>query len=271
MNRILAAMSCALTFATATPMVGWAGEIDLASFRAIYDIRLAQAHGGAGVGAVTGRIVYGVEKTCDAWIINQTGLMRLQMLEGDTLDQPLNFSSWEADDGAHYRFSVPADGDHDEAILGSADMKPTGGTVVFTRPSAEIFDLPAGTVFPVQHTRHVIEQARAGTRQFQNTIFEGTDVEGAKLLVTFISPLAKGVRAAVKKALGESVDPALDHPGWNFRMAYFDPANRTGEPLYEIEADYLDNGVPLRWLLDYGPYSVEMILGGFETLPPPEC
>jgi hypothetical protein len=122
-------------------------------------------------------------------------------------------------------------------------------------------------LFPAAHTRFMIENALAGNTQFQSKVFEGTDVEGAKLLVVFISPMSKAGKA-IQDQLGGDL---TNHQGWNFRMAYFDPNNQSGEPLYEVDVDQLDNGIALRWMLDYTSHAVEMKMVKVEQVKNPDC
>lgn len=256
-------------------VLGWAGHAEAAnliSYRALYDVRLVEAKRGAGISAASGNIAYGVQKTCDGWLVNQTGTMVLQTGAGDNVPQALNFSSWESTDGTSYRFSVLGADDGaaaDGTILGGASMTSmqSGGQAQFSKPAPLRFALPKGTLFPMQHTRYILQQAADGQTQFENSVFEGTDVEGAKLLVTFVSPQSDGAVQVAKRFSQAQVN----RPGWNFRLAYFDPGSRTGVPLYEIEADYLDNGVPLRWMLDYGDFVIEMALSKLEVLDNPDC
>ncbi|MBL4614708.1 MAG: DUF1849 family protein [Magnetovibrio sp.] len=258
-----------------TAFVEGAQAANLVSYRAIYDVRLADAKRGSNISAATGQIAYGVKEACDSWLANQSSNMYLQTTNGDVIPQVVSFSSWESRDGKHYRFIGTDDGDEEGDIFGSAKMPqgngPDNGTGVgearFSKPQDAIFKLPSGTMFPVQHTKHILKQARDGQTQFQNMVFEGIDVEGAKLLVTFVSPLSERARDLSKQFSAQ----ALNRPGWNFRLAYFDPTSQTGVPMYEIEADYLDNGVPIRWLMDYGDFTIEMSVSKIEILPRPDC
>ncbi|MCR4377924.1 MAG: cell envelope integrity EipB family protein [Rhodospirillales bacterium] len=257
-------IACVLV-AASTPGA-WA--VELASHRAAYDVTLAVSSDTAAVTAANGQIAYGVEKVCGGWLSAQSGTMNLQLTSGEVMPQTLHYSSWEADGGNQYRFSVKVEGNGDEVILGTAQIgSGAEGVANFTRPEPKQFVLPRGTVFPVSHTASVIEAARAGKTQSETYIFEGTEVEGAKLLIAFISPLSKEAKAVQEQLGGE----LLTRSGWNFRLAYFDPKNQTGEPLYEVEADLLDNGVTLRWILDYGVYAVEIKLNKVERLVKPDC
>lgn len=261
-----------VTVAVAMSISTFGGEVwaaSMASYRAVYDIRLNEAKRGSNVSAASGKLAYGVKKTCDGWLVSQSGAMYLQTTTGEVLTQPLTFSSWESADGAEYRFTSMDDPEGGDVILGAArrskDAK--GGQAEFSKPQAAQFTLPTGTMFPVEHTVHILRQAAAGKSQFQNMVFEGVSVEGAKLLVTFVSAMSGQALDAAKRLSQKE----LNRPGWNFRLAYFDVESQTGEPMYEIEADYLDNGIPVRWLLDYGDFTVEMGMSKIEFLPEPDC
>lgn len=242
--------------------------IDLASHRAAYGVSLSAVRDGVGITDVTGKIAYGVEKVCGGWLLAQSGTMNLHLSTGEVAPQTVHFSSWEADDASQFRFSVKTEDGNGDVILGTAQARPdVEGTVRFSRPEPAQFSLPAGTAFPMAHTAFLIDAARAGKTQAERYIFEGTDVEGAKLLVAFISPLSDAAKALQAKLGGQ----LLSHPGWNFRLAYFDPQSQTGVPLYEVEADMLDNGVSLRWIVDYGSYAMNIELNKLERLVKPDC
>ncbi len=239
---------------------------NLASYRAVYNARLSEASSGVNITAVTGQIAYGAKRTCGAWLVNQAGGMYFQTAAGDVIPQPLNYSSWESEDGLQFRFSVMGD-EPDATILGGAKRTGLGGEVQFSKPEPMNFTLPEGTIFPFEHTAYILDQAVKGNTQFENYVFDGTDVEGAKLLVTFVSPMSGDISQHISKFS----DQALKNRGWNFRMAYFNPEERSSVPIYEIEADLLDNGVPVRWVMDYGDFAVELRMDKFESLPDPNC
>ena len=265
-----AVVAASLSFSTTTALAE--EGVHLASHRAAYDVSLASVRDGVGINDVTGQIAYGVEKVCGGWLLAQSGTMNLHLATGEVAPQTVHYSSWEADDASQFRFSVKSgDGtgkSGEDVILGTAQARPNAqGSVSFTRPEPKQFDLPAGTAFPMAHTSFLINAARAGQNQAERYVFEGTDVEGVKLLVAFISPLSE-VAKGVQSKLGGQL---INRPGWSFRLAYFDPQSQTGEPLYEVEADMLDNGVALRWVVDYGVYAVNIQLNKIERLVKPRC
>ncbi|PHS79597.1 MAG: hypothetical protein COB59_00685 [Rhodospirillaceae bacterium] len=243
------------------------GAVELAAYQAGYSVHLSSVRDTSSILAVTGKIAYGVEKLCNGWLFQQSGTMNMHLPDGNVLPQVMNFSSIET--GPKYQFSVSTEGIGKEVILGRAEMGAEGelGQATFSRPEKKSFSLPADTLFPAAHTRLMIEAAEAGKHQLQSHIFEGTDVDEAKLLVVFVSPMSDQGKAIIQKLGGKLKNRA----GWNFRLAYFDPKSQTGEPLYEVGVDQLDNGVALRWVLDYGTHAVEMKMVKVEILDNPDC
>jgi len=241
--------------------------VEMVPYQAGYNLSLNDARESSSVSAVTGQIAYGVEEICGGWLFQQSGTMNMHLTNGKVVPQLLNFSSVEKD--GSYQFSVNTGGTSQDIILGRAEMPKNGklGQVVFSRPNNVAFTLPADTLFPAAHTAFMIEGAQAGKTQLQSHIFEGTDTEPAKLLVVFVSPLSDAGKAVINELGGD----LKNHMGWNFQLAYFDPTNQTGEPLYEVGVDQLDNGIALRWVLDYGSHSVEMKMVKIETLGKPKC
>lgn len=243
-----------------------AASAELAPHQAGYSIVMDENRD-ASVTAVSGQVVLGLQRVCEGWLQQQSNVMNVHLPSGDVVPQSVNFSSLES--GKTYRFSTKVGGAGQGSTLGRAEMPKDGGAgrANYGRPKDTNFVLPPDTLFPVAHTRFLIDGATSGKNQLQSHIFEGAEVEGAKLLVAFVTPLSdrgKGVMDAVGGDL-------LHRPGWNFRLAYFDPAKQTGEPLYEVEVDLLDNGVAVRWLLDYGTFSVEMKLAKIEAMAQPHC
>jgi len=239
----------------------------LLSHHAGYSIRMNTVRDTAVVSNVSGKIAYGIENTCNGWLLQQSGTMNLEKPSGEIMPQNLQFSSVEQ--GDMFRFSLNSNGNPNSAVMGHATMPHDGkeGRVVFNDDKKTTFVLPPNTLFPVEHTQLMIDNALAGKKQFQSYIFEGTNIESAKLLSVFVNPLTESAKA-ISEGRGKQFK---GHVGWNFRMAYFDPKSKTGEPMYEVEVDLFDNGIAPRWVLDYQAFTVEMKMVKFQALDKPQC
>lgn len=241
--------------------------VAMASYRAIYDVSLADEHKNENFAEISGRVVYNFQKVCGGWIMQQESAMELQLLEGGAVPEYSLFSSWEADDGSRYRFSLSRNEDIDQTILGDAVMAADGGEVSFQKPEKTIISLPKEVMFPTAHTIEMIKRARSGQTQFNAISFDGSEVDGAKLISAFVSKLATDSKYLKNPDLGE----LIKRPGWTVHLAYFNQNNPTPEPVYEIEVDLLDNGIATRWLLGFGSYGAEMILKQIEPIPASGC
>lgn len=241
--------------------------IELIPYQAGYSVSLSDVKNQNSVSAVTGQVAFGFEKICDGWLFQQRGNMKNYLPNGNVVPQVFQFSSIEK--SGDYQFSIKTDGLSKDIILGRAEMSDTGngGKAIFSRPEKITFSLPPDTLFPAAHTRFMIKAAEAGKDRLERHIFEGTDASPAKLLVAFVSPMSKAGQAIVEK-MGSALK---SQKGWHFQMAYFDPKSQAGTPLYEVGVDQLDNGIALRWVLDYGSHAVEMKMVKVQTLDKPDC
>jgi hypothetical protein len=144
------------------------------------------------------------QEVCDGWTINQR--MRFQMAdsEGDRSDTDISFSSWESRDGLSYRFTMRSmrDGEVNETLRGRASLegKGKGGKAVFAEPEGLELDLPAGTLFPTEHTLELIRLGEAGDRHLSRMVFDGATDDGALEVNAIIG--AKKNPAAVARAHG---------------------------------------------------------------------
>ncbi len=262
----------------------------LAPYRALYHLSLASAKSGSGVVAAGGAVLDEWGETCDGWTEQERFLMRLQYAEQDDEKIRSNLVSWEAKNGLRYRFderrensgqdarqsSDGDDGSHgsgptDEEIRGEAQLDGAGkgGTAEFTRPEAATLSLPAGVLFPTEHTLVLIDRAEAGDQLVTRQLFDGSDVANAAQITAFIGPKIPAPTGKSKTAVKS---PLLDRPSWRIRLAFFPVASRAdGLPDYEETIQLLDNGVVGEMLFDYGDYVIRAKLDDIEALPRPTC
>jgi hypothetical protein len=262
-----------------------AGE-QLAPYRALYHLSLASAKSGSGVVAASGAVLDEWGETCDGWTEQERFLMRLQYAEQGDEKIRSNLVSWEAKDGLRYRFderrensgedahqssdgddSSQGSGNAGEEIRGEAmlDGIGKGGTAEFTRPEAATLSLPAGVVFPTEHTLVLLKRAEAGDQMVTRQLFDGSDVSSSAQITAFIG-------RKIPAPTGKTISPLLGRPSWRIRLAFFTTGTRgDGLPDYEETIQLLDNGVVGEMLFDYGDYVIRAKLDDIEALPRPSC
>jgi hypothetical protein len=271
--RFAAISLAALAMLSQTAQAASAGA-DLAAHRAIYKMSLATSKSGSGVTAASGAMSYKFGDSCDGWIVENKTALTFAYSDGAPVSTTWDFVTWESKDGLHYRFRVRStkDGVVNEEIDGTADLdgKGKGGVAKFTLPEAKTLALPAGTLFPTEHTLRMIELAQHGEHLAERTLFDGTGTDQ-----TF------EVSAIIGKAAAQSTAKGPDLPGinrlllastsWPMQMAFFPDGSDDPEPDYEVGVRYYQNGVADDVLQSFGNFSLKGTLEKLEALPKPDC
>ena len=254
--------------------IGWLGAAvpalaaDIAPYRAIYSLTLASAKPGSGIVGASGAMFDEWGETCDGRTEQERSHLRLDYDGEDSVTITSTLVDWESKDGLKFRFNQrrTRDGKPDEELKGEArlDGPGKGGTAEFTKPSAATLTLPPGVLFPMAHTRFLIERARAGDRLASAQVFDGGAVETA-------APVSAAIGSPLARTGGKPGQALLDRPSWRLRLAYFLPDPEAETPDYEESISLLDNGVVRDMLIDYGDYALRVTLDDIEPLPKPRC
>jgi EipB-like len=250
----------------------------LAPHRAIYEIALATARSGAGVSELSGRMVYELTGSpCDGYTQNMRFVTRMTNQEGSASVSDLRSSSWEDGAGQRLRFESSHYRDQQlaEQAAGTASRGATSGEVKaeLTKPTKQQLSLPAGVLFPVQHSIKMIEAARAGRTAFAADLYDGSE-KGDKVYATnaFIGRrLAPGFSKTLPPV--KNGEKLASLPAWPVSLGYYEDTNDRSDalPSYELAFVLFDNGVSHRIFIDYGEFAIRGQLTDLEFLNPGTC
>ena len=244
-------------------------QVEVQPHRALYTATLNSAKSGGGVADVSGTMAVSVERACDGWITAQQLVVDISLANGAVAHQEVRYAGWESLDGLSYRFaSRQVLAGAEVAVKGSAKLTGEGGpgTATFEAPKNKTVDLPEGTIFPVSHSRKILEAAVAGKKLDTQIVFEGAGGTAAQRVTTFIGTQRKPDAQTV-----ERVGPLVDQPAWPTRMAVFELKSQAAEPSYEIEVLQLANGVARELVLDLGGFTLKLELKSAEVIADPKC
>ncbi len=268
--RYHARHSIALLVLSVALSVGQAGaspKVEVVPHRALYDMSLVSASQRSGIVEVTGVLSFKWGETCDGWIVEQRYKLSLLSAGGPETEIRTNDVSWESKDGLSYRFNLrnQRNGVTSEEFRGAAELAAKGkpGSARYSKPDGRQEALPAGTVFPTEHTEILIERALAGERLFARTVFDGTTDFGPMLINAFIG--------GSLQVSPEAEEPLTNVRGWRMRLAFFPLDRGTESPEYEVELELQENGIARSVELDYGDFTIRGVLAHLETLPKPGC
>ena len=273
LRRALGALAGGVaTVLLALPAVASSGQTAFTPHRAVYDMDLAAARGARTVTDVDGRMTFTWKDVCDGWAIGYQTQMDLSFSGRPGQRLAWSYSAWEATSGARFRFFLRRFQEGRETLRrrGEARVTPEGGGVAkLSEPEAREIDLSPGTLFPVGHTRAVLDAARAGDTFHYAEVFDGTgDADGHFAASVAISP------AAAEAGTARLESPLLTGvAAWHMDMAFFEPDARGagGAPESEQSLRLHANGVAGDMRLDYGDFVVSATLTELEALDRPDC
>jgi hypothetical protein len=169
-GRLLAALVCLAPVA--------ASAADLVPHHATYIVSLAPDNKNADIGSVEGLLVYDLKDTCDGWAMDLK--MRVILTGDDNQPHTMDISqvTWEAKDGSSYRFLMKNGngGDQPSQTRGEAKSNANSGaaSVTVDQPEKDEAKLPDHTLFPMAHTRLLLNKAAAGENTLSAEVFDGT-------------------------------------------------------------------------------------------------
>jgi hypothetical protein len=252
-----------------------AGE--LASHRAVYELKLAQSRGNNSPAvAARGRILYDFSgNACDGYALQFRQVSELDNGEGKVTLSDLRSTTWE--DGAAKKFIFRSQNYLNQTMIdsvdGHAERLPGKVAVSLTKPAEKKFDVDAAITFPSDHMRRIIEAAREGKTFLEVPVYDGSD-KGQKVYntLTVIGRLiASNERIPADAAAGKESLASLKR--WPFTVSYFDKAAKGGDqaPIYSIKFEAYENGISRALMLDYNDFAISGELTSLEIRDTKPC
>jgi hypothetical protein len=249
---------------------------ELASHRAVYDLKLSQSRGNSHVVSARGRILYDFSgNACDGYALQFRQVSELDNGEGKVTLSDLRSTTWE--DGAAKKFIFKSQSYLNQSLTdsvdGQAERQPGKVAVALAKPVDKKFDVDAAAVFPSEHMRRIIEAAREGKTLLELPVYDGSD-KGEKLYntLTVIGRLiAANERLPDDAAAGNEYLAGLKR--WPFTVSYFDSAAKAGDqaPVYSIKFEAYENGISRALLLDYNDFVISGELTALEIRETKPC
>src|SRR5262245_19057330 len=280
----IARFGLCLTIAAAAALAGGLGlrhataltpAGELASHRAVYELKLAQTRGNSAVSA-RGRILYDFSgNACDGYALQFRQVSELDNGEGKVTLSDLRTTTWE--DGAAKKFIYKSQNYLNETLVdsvdGQAERQSDKVTISLNKPEGKTFDLEAAMAFPTDHMRRIIEAARTDKTILELPIYDGSD-KGEKVYNTLTvigRVIAPSERAPNDAAAGKEALAGLNR--WPITVSYFDKNAKTGDqaPIYSIKFELYENGISRALMLDYNDFAISGELTSIEIRDTKPC
>jgi hypothetical protein len=242
-----------------------AGE--LASHRAVYELKLLQARGNGTVDA-RGRILYDFSgNACEGYALQFRQVSVLDNGEGRTALSDMRSTTWEDGNAGSYVFKSQNRLNEQvvDTVDGRAERKSDKIAVTLTKPSDKSVDLTSAIAFPTDHVRRIIVAAREGKTVLEVPVYDGAET-GEKVYNT-LTVIGRAIppaeRVPTDAAAGQAELAGMTR--WPVTVSYFDRAKTGGEqaPVYSIKFELYENGISRALVLDYNDF---VISGELTTL-----
>ncbi|MCV6546437.1 MAG: cell envelope integrity EipB family protein [Cohaesibacter sp.] len=243
----------------------------LSSFRAVYDITLAQGGNRAGVSSMDGRMVYELNgSACDGYALTHRFVTRVDLSEGQGSLTDLRAASFENPQDRSFQFIIQTFVDQElrQISRGVAIHDTDLSYVVLSEPEEKTMELGRDALFPVEYIVALLKAASSGERFFKAAIYDGSETGEVVLDSTALIGVAKsnGNAAFAYPSLS-----GLRH--WPVTIAYFERGKDKDEmvPIYEISMDLYENGVSAGIEIKYPDFSLTGSLSGLSILENETC
>jgi hypothetical protein len=242
---------------------------NLASHKAFYTLSFSRLDPRNYRNGIAGGLSLEFANDCEAgYTLNQRFVIETNTEDGPSLSD-MTLNSWEAQDGAQFRFKLKdvLNGDVDQELDGEATASEgDAGLVRFSLPEGVELALPPGILFPTQHTIRLLALAHEGKNWLQAPVYDGSSADGYTDVGGFI-----GSELPVEAGETPVLAPLKGLRSWRVRLAYFTSDKAQDSPDYEIGYRLYDNGVVDDIVFDYGDYAIRATLQKLEIKPKNAC
>lgn len=271
-------VSMGLAADVVAPNTASAAAMNLTAHRAVYELKLKDASEKSAIAQAKGRLVFELEgDNCVGYAVNMRIVTQFRTKSGRTNVIDSRSTAWEGPEGAEMSFGSKQliNAQVAEEVKGNArkGTASTPGNATFSKPEGS-FELPAATVFPVEHTKRLIEAARNGTLMDRTLVFDGTELNKLFTAVSFIGRQ----KTLADVQLPDSLTDRKEFEGqaaWPITVSYYDKA--TGDaaseqiPSHEISFVMFENGVSTNLSLGYEHFSMQGDLSEITFFEPTQC
>jgi hypothetical protein len=247
-------------------------NLPLAAHRAVYELTLLKSTGAKAPASARGRISFDFGgSSCDGYVQNFRQITELQPSEGQSRLSDMRSATFEASDGANYRFKIETriDNAMAEDIDGSAKKSANSKlSIDLSKPKHARVDLAGPALFPTEHLRHILTAAQAGESILEAKVYDGTG-DGQKIFDT-MSVIGKPATSQPSEKAAQ-LDLLKTLRRWPVAISYFEPGKKDEQPAYVLSFDLYENGISRALKLDYGDFALAGEMTELTILPASTC
>ena len=235
-------------------------QVEFASHRAVYELKLAHSRGNSSTIAARGRILYDFSgNSCDGYALLFRQVSELDNGEGKVTLSDLRSTSWE--EGTANRLVFKSQNYLNENLLDTVDGEARRAgekvQVSLTKPEERKFEIEPTVAFPTDHMRRIIAAARQEKTILELPVYDGSE-KGDKVFNTLSvigRAIAPSERVPTDAAAGKVELAQMKR--WPVTVSYFNRDAKTDQPpVYAIKFELYENGISRALVLDYNDFAI---------------
>jgi hypothetical protein len=244
---------------------------DLAAHHATYILSLAPDNRNSQITGAEGLMVYDLKNVCDGWATDLKLKFVMSLEGGENRDFETSQVTWEAKDGSSYRYLIKNGygGGREDQLRGEARIDAAAGgkaTATADLPTRAEAKLPDGTLFPITHTRLILQKAAAGESVVSAEYFDGTASTAAMQASALIGAGEKDWAGLPKKI------PALaGKTSYPIGLAFYLGNQPDSVPDSEQFLRLYEDGVMGEISFSLGTIKIRAVLDSLEVKPDSGC
>jgi hypothetical protein len=200
---------------------------------------------------------------CGDWTLQEKWDLKLEDNAKVLYHSNLLYRASESRSGERFVFAYSNDhiGERTD-FIGDVVAVDRGYLARFREPPRSDVFLPADLVFPIDHLRQILSQARRQRGGFEAVTFDGGNDFAYRAVTTISQPLLDDDQGASVIAARTDLDPRTSDrlPNgryWPVRVEYFPLDDAYAPPVFTREFLLHENGIILSYQFDYGDFQVE--------------
>lgn len=250
--------------------VGLAASVELQPHRAYYSISMGgRPKPQSSIIDVRGTMMleFNRVQSPDGWTVQQVSEIWRYMNDGSIEHVKWGYVTWEATDGSLFKFNtfrkINNEMVEEEDIQGTATKKGKLIQVIYQKPEQKTLQLPEDTFFPIQHIQKLLGAAEAGEHAFPRIVFDGSNINGASEINTFIGRK----KVITENSTCEPTHQFANQPFWPIRFAVYGVKETAYEPNYLTRQELLPNGIIKQYSIWKDGVEIRGTLERVELLP----
>ncbi|MGH1397961.1 MAG: EipB family protein [Alphaproteobacteria bacterium] len=240
------------------PQAAIAAQSTFTPHKALYDISLKSVSNGSQIANISGKMYYEWHEDCDAWTSKHRFNLLYEYADEPAMRITSDFSTFESFDGKTLDFISrrKQNGELFEEVRGQA----ANGQALFSAPGGLSYPLPDNTLFPMAHSKFVLQAIKDKQKFASAILFDGSDDEGPVLVNAIIgAPIPNAEKF-------DAAQDLLNSPAHRVHLAFFPLSSTEQTPDYEIKLTLHENSIISDMDINYGAFSVWQELSALEPM-----